>query len=54
MSDTTAANLSEASPEPTIGSIIDGIEPMGDLSVFALKDMDEQEEAHFFQILEQA
>jgi hypothetical protein len=54
MSDTTATNLSEADPEPTIESLIDAITPMGDLSVFALDDMNEQEEARFFEILEQA
>ncbi len=54
MSDTTATNLSEADAEPTIESLIDAVAPMGDLSVFALDDMDEEEEARFFEILEQA
>lgn len=54
MSDTTATNLSETGPEPTIDSLVDAIEPMGDLSVFVLDDLDEQEEALFFQIVEEA
>lgn len=54
MSDTTATNLSETGPEPTIDSLVDAVAPMGDLSVFALDDLDEQEEARFFQILEEA
>lgn len=54
MSDTTATNVNDLGPEPTINSLVDAIAPMGDLSVFVLDDLDEEEEAHFFKILEEA
>ncbi len=54
MSDTTATDLNEVGPEPTIESLVDAVTPMGDLSVFALDDMDEEDESRFFEILEQA
>lgn len=54
MSDNTA-NQHPASSEPsTIAEVLDGLEPMGDLSRFTVDDLSPEEEDEFFRILEEA
>lgn len=52
MSDSTAGHDPSAAPLQTIGSILEGLEPMGDLSRFVIEDMGQDEEDEFFAILE--
>lgn len=54
MSDNTA-NQRPAPGEPTtIAEVLQGLEPMGDLSRFAIDDLTPEEEEEFFRILEEA
>ena len=54
MSDSTA-NQSPAPAQPTtIAEILEGLQPMGDLSRFAIDDLTPEEEDEFFRILEEA
>lgn len=49
------ANQRPAPGEPTtIAEVLQGLEPMGDLSRFAIDDLTPEEEEQFFRILEEA
>lgn len=52
MSDTTADQRPASSGPATIAEVLEGIEPMGELSRFAIEDLTPEEEDQFFQILE--
>ncbi|MGI8793845.1 MAG: hypothetical protein ACR2H3_11845 [Acidimicrobiales bacterium] len=54
MSDTTASHRSAPSGPSTIAEVLEGLEPMGDLSRFAIEDLTPGEEDEFFTILEDA
>ena len=56
MSDSTPTELpSTPAQEPrTLEDVMRGIEPMGDLSRFAIDDLTVDEEAEFYRILEEA
>lgn len=54
MSDTTANQQPAPSGPSTISEILQGIEPMGDLSPFVVDDLTPDEEDEFFKILEGA
>jgi hypothetical protein len=53
VSDTTA-NPAGAPVRTTVADVIRDVEPMGDLSGFAIEDLTEAEEAEFFRIIEGA
>lgn len=54
MSDSTA-NQSPAPTQPaTIAEVLQGGQPMGDLSRFMIDDLTPEEEDEFFRILEEA
>lgn len=54
MSDSTANQASAPAAPSTIAQVIRGVEPMGDLSRFAIDDLTAEEEAEFFRIIEDA
>lgn len=54
MSDTTANQRPAPSGPATIAEVLQGGEPMGDLSRFAIEDLTPEEEDEFFRILEDA
>ena len=55
MSDTTATRDREPNrPRTTIADIVRDLEPMGDLSRFAVDDLTAEDEDKFFGILEDA
>ena len=56
MSDSTAPeHPSTPAQEPrTLEDVMRGVQPMGDLSRFAIDDLTVDEEAEFFRILEEA
>lgn len=54
LSDSTAGHESAGARHPTIGSILEGLEPMGDLSRFVIEDMAPDEEDEFFAVLKDA
>lgn len=54
MSDTTARRDDADRPHLTIADILRDIEPMGDLSRFAIDDLTADDEDEFFRILEDA
>lgn len=51
-------DLSAPPPSPgamlTIADVLQGTQPMGDLSRFAIEDLTPEEESEFFRILEEA
>jgi hypothetical protein len=53
MSDNTADQQPASGPS-TIDEVLEGLEPMGDLSRFAIDDLTADEEDEFFRILEDA
>jgi hypothetical protein len=52
MTDGTVDAPSDPSQPVTMADILRGGEPMGDLSQFAIDDLTEEEEAEFFDIIE--
>jgi hypothetical protein len=54
MSDSTAKHQPAPVAPTTIAEIIGEIEPMGDLSRFAIEDLSAEDEDEFFSILETA
>ena len=54
MSNITAGEHHDASDATTIAEIVQVLEPMGDLSRFAIEDLTPEEEDGFFRILEGA
>lgn len=54
MSDNTVNPQPAAAGPSTIADVLKGLEPMGDLSRFAIDDLTPQEEAEYFHILEDA
>lgn len=54
MSDNTANQRPALGGPSTIAEILQGGEPMGDLSRFAIEDLTSEEEDEFFMILEGA
>jgi hypothetical protein len=54
MSDNTADQQPASAGPSTIDEVLEGLEPMGDLSRFAIDDLTADEEDEFFEILEDA
>lgn len=54
MSDNTANQQPAPSEPSTVAEVLEGLEPMGDLSRFAVDDLTPDEEDEFFRILEDA
>jgi len=54
MSDSTAKDQPAPASPATIAEIISEVEPMGDLSRFAIEDLSAEDEDEFFSILESA
>lgn len=54
MSDNTANQRPSPAQPATIAEVLEGLEPMGDLSRFAIDDLTPEEEDEFFRILEEA
>lgn len=54
MSDTTANPRPAPAQPTTIAEVLEDLEPMGDLSRFAIDDLTAEEEDEFFRILEEA
>jgi len=54
VSDSTANQQSAPTGPSTIAEVLSGLEPMGDLSRFAVEDLTPSEEDEFFEILEGA
>jgi len=54
MSDTTASHRPAPAQPTTIAEVLEDLEPMGDLSRFAIDDLTAEEEDEFFRILEEA
>ena len=54
MSDNTAIRDIGPNSPTTLADILRGIEPMGDLSQFAIDDLTPDDEDEFFRILEDA
>jgi hypothetical protein len=52
MSDNTANQQGVLAGPSTIAEVLKDLEPMGDLSRFAIDDLTPDEEAEFFKILE--
>ena len=51
MTDSAANEIESGGDQQALAEILAGVEPMGDLSVFALEDLSEEEEREFFSIL---
>jgi hypothetical protein len=51
-SDSTAGQGPSSSGPATLAEVLEGIEPMGDLSRFVIEDLTPEEEDEFFEILE--
>ncbi len=54
MSDNPIANTPPTAAPTKIDEVLEGLEPMGDLDQFAIKDLTPQDEEEFFRILEDA
>ncbi len=54
MSDRPNDHQPASTPPATLAQVLDGLEPMGDLSRFAIEDLTPAEEDEFFRILEEA
>ena len=54
MSDNTVNQRTVASEPTTIAEVLEGGQPMGDLSRFIIEDLTPEEEDEFFRILEEA
>lgn len=54
MSDNITSAASQPTGPATIVEVLDGVEPMGDLSRFAIGDLTPEDEDEFFSILERA
>lgn len=52
MADDTTGNPPKADVTTTIAEVLQDLEPMGDLSRFAIDDLTPEEEDEFFRILE--
>ncbi len=54
MSDHPTDHQPAPPPPATLAQVLDGLEPMGDLSRFAIEDLTPAQEDEFFRILEEA
>ena len=54
MSDASANKSAVPVESPTMAEILQGVQPMGDLSQFVIEDLTPEEEDAFFAILEDA